>query len=153
MDANDVAGGIANPSGEGIADIYSALRLNDPCIGRGFFKNSVCSTGGNTCIGTESNGQYACTGVRDIDYMNKARQSPSTLNWAKDVCGRSVHCLGYVYSEAIWDLYIRDLPRLYSFDSNTSLEMVQRLTYQGGGKVSSWYSTSKRDARSGFGGW
>jgi len=29
MDFNDVAGGISQPSGEGIADVYSALRLND----------------------------------------------------------------------------------------------------------------------------
>ena len=41
MDANDVVGGIASPSGEGIADIYSALRLNDSCIGRNFLPTAV----------------------------------------------------------------------------------------------------------------
>jgi hypothetical protein len=55
MDAYDVASGISKPSGEGIADIYSALRLNDSCIGRGFFLSGVCSGNGNPCI--------SCTGM------------------------------------------------------------------------------------------
>lgn len=29
LDQNDVSAGISKPSGEGIADLYSALRLND----------------------------------------------------------------------------------------------------------------------------
>ena len=31
--------------GEGIADVYAALRMNDSCIGRGFF------TSGDGCTG------------------------------------------------------------------------------------------------------
>ncbi len=61
MDANDAIGGIASPSGEGIADIYTALRLNDSCIGRNFRPGVVCSGNGDPCL--------TCTGVRDIDYL------------------------------------------------------------------------------------
>lgn len=66
MDANDVAAGISDPSGEGIADIYSALRLNDSCIGRGFYSNSVCGGNGNPCI--------SCTGkkIKKILLLNFA---------------------------------------------------------------------------------
>ena len=48
MDANDATPGIASPSGEGIADIYTAIRLNDSCIGRNF-RSSVCSGNGDPC--------------------------------------------------------------------------------------------------------
>ena len=50
MDRWDVALGISKPSGEGIADVYAALRLNDSCIGRGFFINSFCGGSGNPCL-------------------------------------------------------------------------------------------------------
>ena len=50
-----VNGGIASPSGEGIADIYTALRLNDSCIGRNF-RTTVCTGFGDPCD--------TCTGVR-----------------------------------------------------------------------------------------
>ena len=70
MDANDVVGGIASPSGEGIADIYSALRLYDSCIGRNFLSSTPCSGNGDPCI--------TCTGVRDIDYLKRAVRQPAT---------------------------------------------------------------------------
>ena len=79
MDDWDVAAGISEPSGEGIADVYSALRLNDSCIGRGFYENDVCSGNGNPCT--------SCSGVRDIDYLKRRNQTPSTLTWAKKNCG------------------------------------------------------------------
>lgn len=134
MDANDVNGGISNPSGEGIADIYSALRLNDSCIGRGFFKNGKCNNGGNACT--------VCTGVRDIDFKKTQRNAPSTLTWSRANCGTSVHCLGLVYSEAIWNLYTIDLPDQYGYDPNTALELTQRLTYIAAGVVSTWYTNT-----------
>lgn len=79
MDDWGVAAGISEPSGEGIADVYAALRLNDSCIGRGFYENDVCSGNGNPCI--------SCSGVRDIDYLKRKNQTPSTLTWAKKNCG------------------------------------------------------------------
>mmetsp|Transcript_3371 Transcript_3371/g.6290 ORF Transcript_3371/g.6290 Transcript_3371/m.6290 type:complete len:732 (-) Transcript_3371:1311-3506(-) len=134
MDHNDVTGGISAPSGEGIADIYSALRLNDSCIGRGFFKSGTCNNGGNACT--------VCTGVRDIDYKKTQRKAPSTLTWARANCDNSVHCLGLVYSEAIWNLYTIDLPTEYGYDQNTALELTQRLTYIAAGAVSTWYDNT-----------
>jgi hypothetical protein len=101
LDYNDLTPSIAAPSGEGIADLYTALvrncprlfaiaftfcwqryltdlsyfkRLNDSCIGRGFYVNGRCNTGGDACD--------SCTGVRDIDYMKKAKKQPSTYTWA-----------------------------------------------------------------------
>lgn len=46
LDNNDLTPTIVKPSGEGIADIYTALRLGDSCIGRGFF-NNPCSQFGD----------------------------------------------------------------------------------------------------------
>ncbi|KAL7519280.1 hypothetical protein ACHAWX_004062 [Stephanocyclus meneghinianus] len=133
MDAYDVASGISKPSGEGIADIYSALRLNDSCIGRGFFLSGVCSGNGNPCI--------SCTGVRDIDYLKRKNKKPSTYSWAKSQCNNQVHCMGYVYSEAVWSLYKRKLQSTpYNYDDNTALEIVMRLTFIAAGNVVTWYS-------------
>ena len=131
MDANDVVGGIASPSGEGIADIYTALRLGTSCIGRNFLSN-VCSGNGNPCD--------TCTGVRDIDYLMRRDKTPQTYTWSNANCGGSVHCIGYAYSEAVWSLYKRKLPELYGYDHITSLEIVTRLTYIAAGSVTTWFS-------------
>ena len=50
-----------------------------------------------------------------------------------------VHCLGYVYSEAVWSLYKRELNSFYGYDENTSLEIVTRLTYIAAGNTYTWY--------------
>jgi hypothetical protein len=57
IDDNDAIPNIASPSGEGIADIYTALRLNDSCIGRNF-RSTNCTGNGDACL--------SCTGVRAI---------------------------------------------------------------------------------------
>lgn len=80
------------------------------------------------------------SGVRDIDYRKMQSNNPHTLSWAIANCNNSVHCLGLVYSEAIWSLYTQKLPQLYGYDANTSLEIVTRLTYIAAGHVSTWYS-------------
>jgi len=131
MDANDVVGGIASPSGEGVADIYSALRLEDSCIGRNF-TTSNCSGNGDPCLN--------CTGVRDIDYLKRQSGNPHTYTWSNSNCGGSVHCVGAVYSEAVWSLWKRKLPTLYGIDNNTAHEIVTRLTYIGAGATSTWFS-------------
>jgi hypothetical protein len=132
MDANDVVGGIASPSGEGIADIYTALRLNDSCIGRNF-QGSVCSGNGDPCL--------TCTGVRDIDYLKRSSGNPHDYSWSNANCGTSVHCIGGVYSEAVWSLWKRVLQSApYNFDNNTAHEIVTRLTYIGAGATSTWFS-------------
>ncbi len=132
MDANDVVGGIASPSGEGIADIYSALRLYDSCIGRNFL-SSPCSGNGDPCL--------TCTGVRDIDYLQRQSGNPHTYTWSNANCGGSVHCVGGVYSEAVWSLWKRKLQSApYNYDNNTAAEIVTRLTYIGAGVTSTWFS-------------
>ena len=135
MDANDVNGGIASPSGEGIADIYTALRLNDSCIGRNFRLGTNCSGNGDACT--------ACDGVRDIDYLKRVSGNPHDYSWSNANCGGSVHCVGGVYSEAVWSLWKRNLQDPpYSYDNNTAHEIVTRLTFIGAGATSTWFSGS-----------
>lgn len=132
MDANDATPGIASPSGEGIADVYAALRLNNSCIGRNF-RATNCTGNGDPCLD--------CTGVRDIDYLKRASGQPHDYTWSNANCGGSVHCVGAVYSEAVWSLWKRELQSPpYSYDDHTAHEIVARLTYLGGGNVGTWFS-------------
>jgi hypothetical protein len=132
LDDNDAFPTIASPSGEGIADIYSALRLNDSCIGRNFLASN-CSGFGDPCLN--------CTGVRDIDYLMRASGLPHTYTWSNANCGGSVHCVGAVYAEAVWSLWKRELQGApYNYDNNTAHEIVTRLTYIGGGNTGTWFS-------------
>ena len=132
MDANDATPGIASPSGEGVADIYTALRLNDSCIGRNF-RSTVCSGNGDPCL--------TCTGVRDIDYLARQSGQPHDYSWSNANCGGSVHCVGGVYSEAVWSLWKRKLQSApYNYDNNTAHEIVTRLTFIGAGATGTWFS-------------
>ena len=135
MDDHDATPGVSNP-GEGIADIYAALRLNTSCIGRGFFNGSNCSGFGDACT--------QCDGVRDIDWDKRVSGQPHDIAWidancgsgGSTPCGGSTHCEGAVYSEAVWDLLKRDLTGV---DSNTTHEIVTRLTFTGAGGVGNWF--------------
>jgi len=143
LDNNDVNRSISTP-GEGIADIYAALRLNDSCIGRGFYQAQNNCGDDDPCLN--------CDGVRDIDWNQRTSQTPHDLAWIDNSCqppllgdigpcGGSIHCEGAVYSEAIWDLIHRDLQAPpFNMDLNTALEVGSRLTYLGAGLVGSWYS-------------
>lgn len=132
IDDNDAVPTIASPSGEGIADIYAAIRLNESCIGRGFF-GSNCTGFGDACT--------ACTGVRDIDYAKRVSGAPHTYTWSNANCGSSVHCIGAVYAEAVWSLWKHKLTAApYSYDDATAQEIVSRLTYIGGGNTGTWFS-------------
>jgi hypothetical protein len=132
LDDNDAVPTIASPSGEGIADIYTALRLNDSCIGRNF-QSSPCSGNGDPCL--------TCTGVRDIDYLKRASGQPHDYSWSNANCGGSVHCVGGVYSEAVWSLWKRKLQQApYNYDNNTAWEIVNRLTFIGAGNTGTWFS-------------
>ena len=130
MDANDVSRGISRPSGEGIADVYAALYDGTSCMGRGFF-SSNCNLKGDGCTD--------CTGVRDIDYMKHVSGKPHTMQWSNANCGGNVHCVGHVYSEAIWSLYVRKFPQL-GYDDNTSKELTTNLLYKAAGNVAVWFS-------------
>ncbi len=135
LDANDATPGIASPSGEGIADIYTALRLNNSCIGRNFRPGIQCGGYGDPCID--------CTGVRDIDYLKRQSSLPHDFTWRNANCGSTVHCIGYVYSEAVWSLWKRKLQAApYGYDNNTAHEIVNRLTFIGAGNTGNWFSGS-----------
>jgi hypothetical protein len=132
LDDNDAIPTIASPSGEGIADVYAALRLNTSCIGRNF-RTTNCSGNGDACL--------SCTGVRDIDYLKRASGQPHDYTWSNANCGGSVHCVGGVYSEAVWSLWKRELKSPpYNYDDHTAHEIVTRLTYIGGGNTGTWFS-------------
>lgn len=139
MDANGVHAGVSSP-GEGIADIYAALRLNESCIGRNFRPGVQCSGFGDPCT--------QCTGVRDIDWAKRQSGVPHDVAWinancgsgAGTPCGGSTHCEGAIYAEAVWDLLTRDLPGApFNMDANTAREIVTRLTFAGAGSVGSWF--------------
>ncbi len=132
MDDNGTNGTISSP-GEGIADVFSALRINDSCPGRGALPNT-CGGFGDPCIPS-----FGCTAARDIDWERHESQQPHNVAWANANCGGSPHCRGMLNSEAAWDLLKRDLPNLYGLDNNTSLEITTRLTYLGADNVASWF--------------
>ncbi len=138
MDDFDVNGSIPGSSqggGEGMADIYAALRLNQACVGRGFFQNGqLCGGYGDPC--TAASG---CTGIRSVDFADRTSGVPHDLTWVRANCGTTVHCLGAAYSETVWDLIKRDLPTFYSMDDNTALEVTTRLTFIGAGNASGWF--------------
>jgi hypothetical protein len=161
MDANGVQTGVSSP-GEGIADIHAFLRLNDPCIGRGFFKNQVCSGYGDPCDGTTATG---CTGIRLIDFMGHQCDLPHTVTWVQSgfpaglpppcgpaahpacpnsagtPCNKATHCEGKIVGETAFDLARRDLTQPpFSMDANTAHEVNTRLWYLGGQSVTSWYT-------------
>jgi hypothetical protein len=141
MDNFDAAPSISNP-GEGIADIYAALRLNTSCMGRNF-RATNCGGYGDPCLN--------CSGVRDIDWANRSSGIPHDISspfptgidalcgsGSGTPCGGSTHCEGAVYAEAVWDLFNRDLPNA-GVDHVTAIELAARLTYTGGGVVGNWF--------------
>ena len=138
IDDNGTNGEVSLP-GEGIADLYAALRLDQSCIGRGFWQNGMlCGGYGDPC--TPASG---CTGIRDIDWANRASGMPHDVDWVNGnpACG-GVHCRGALYSEAVWDLLTRDLPTFYGMDHDTALEITTRLTFLGSDNVGTWFLLS-----------
>ena len=136
LDDNDNNPNISFP-GEGIADVYAALRLNNSCIGRGFWDSQLCTGYGDPC--TE------CDGIRDIDFQKRQSGDPHDVDWALGACGGcgffgTSHCLGAVYAEAVWDLAKRDLPFLYGTDTNQSLEITTRINNIAAAQVGDWFT-------------
>ena len=142
LDDNDAVPTISSP-GEGIADIFAGLWLDDSCIARGFYLEDNLCGGIDPCT--------ACNGVRDIDWAMRQSGQPHDLSWIDlqcdppflgDVgpCGGDIYCESAVYSEAIWDLVHRDLQSApFGMDLNTALEVGTRLVYLGAGAVGAWY--------------
>jgi hypothetical protein len=58
-------------------------------------------------------------------------------------CNGAVHCVGQIYSQAVWSLYKRKLQSApYYYDDNTALEIVTRLTFIAGGNINTWFDSS-----------
>ncbi|HEX6202269.1 MAG TPA: endopeptidase, partial [Thermoanaerobaculia bacterium] len=156
MDDNDANPSISAP-GEAYADVASILRLNESCVGRGFDADDVpCGGNGDRCT--------VCTGVREVDWAKRASAQPHDLDWINSPtfvapggcvggifiptqqgpCGQGTHCEGSVASEAVWDLFKRDLPAFagagFGIDDATAQELVTRLYYLGGGALGNWYN-------------
>jgi hypothetical protein len=142
MDNNDAVPTVSNP-GEGIADVYASLRLDDSCIGRGFFTDGPCGGYGNPCD--------TCTGIRDIDWMARALNTPTNVTWINAncgggpaPCGGGVHCEGAVYSESVWDLWNRDLTAPpYNFTLDRAREAATFMTFNGATSVGTWFSCNQ----------
>ena len=141
MDNNGVNSNIANP-GEGIADVHAALRIQNSCMGRGFFKNGNCGGYGDPCTD--------CSGIRELDWAKRQSGVPHDLDWINSSCpggggpcGNEVHCEGYVVGETAWDLFARDFRQApFNYDNNTALELTTRLFIVGSQAVDSWYQCS-----------
>ena len=93
-----------------------------------------CGGYGNPCL--------ACTGVRDIDWAQRANNTPATITWidancgtGPAPCGGGVHCEGSVYAESLWDYFNRDLPTIMGYSTDTALEVATRTTYIAAGPV------------------
>lgn len=143
MDGGDASPGVSSP-GEGIADIYAAIRLNDSCIGFNFRPGVGCGGYGDPCVGSPP-----CSGVRDIDWANRNSGVPHDIAFIDAACGSggstpcggSTHCEGAVYAESVWDLWKRDLPAApFSMDDLTAQTLVTHLTFEGSGGVTNWYN-------------
>jgi fibronectin type 3 domain-containing protein len=145
LDANDGPGSSPDyGTGETYGDFTAALSTHASCIGAGFLA-SKCGGYGNACS--------SCTGVRDIDWAKRSRNTPSTVDnftrttcdfptpskptyvgvCGKDAIARGVswnkregHCESYVSSEALWDLANRDMPNP---GTRASWTVVDRLWY------------------------
>jgi hypothetical protein len=162
LDDNNTNPDVSSP-GEAVADISALTRLDESCIGRGFFISNVCGGYGDACVGTPATG---CTGVRDVNFANHRCDLPHTITWilsgfasgcasgspsapacpaagSRGPCNRETHCEGYVGAETFWDMAKRDFTAApYNYDTNTALELTTRLYLLGSQNLSNWYTCS-----------
>jgi hypothetical protein len=129
LDENDGTGSSPERgTREAYGDLTAALQLHSSCMGPGFF-SSNCGGYGDPCT--------SCSGVRDIDWAQRASNTPATVSnftqpqcpshpWYLGPCGREGHCESYVASQAVWDFANRDLP---SPGSNAAWTVLERLWY------------------------
>jgi len=160
LDNNGTNPNVSSP-GEAVADISALTRLDESCVGRGFFMSQVCGGYGDACDGTPANG---CTGVRDVNFTNHRCDLPHTITWILSgfasgcasgapnapacpafgqtgPCNHETHCEGYVGAETFWDMAKRDFTAApYNYDTNTALEVTTRLYLLGMQNLTNWYT-------------
>jgi hypothetical protein len=142
LDLNDANQTTSQPS-EGTADLYAALMQDNSCIAPNFWSVN-CDGWGDPCT--------SCMGMREIDWAKRKSGQPHDVAWVRDHChtgpdpeegllsGGEAYCRGQVNTEAVWDLYTRDLAGCpYNMDSNTAHELTNHLTFLGTGMVGYWF--------------
>jgi len=168
LDDNDAGGALSNTS-EAYADIAGIFRLQDSCIGHGFFE-TVDDGCGLTVDGTGFNSNEAqtgaahcntnCSGVRDADWTRHVDGLPDTplgfvcgsCSASTGPCGRQVHCSAAPPRQAAWDLVTRDLTAApFNLDSHSAFILGNKLFYQGSGNIGTWYSCTCGSSSSGCG--
>jgi hypothetical protein len=142
MDNNDAIPATLSTGAEAIADTYAALRLFDSCMGRGFRSNdSGCTGYGNPCVDPDGAGpEPICSGVRDIDWDRRSNHSPTTLTTIA-TCGGEVHCVSYVASESVWDVWNRELRGApFNLPRDVTREIAVQMVYRGSGGINNFWS-------------
>lgn len=168
LDDNDAAG-LLSSSSEAYADIAAIYRLQDSCVGHGFFATTNMGCG-MTSDGTGFNANEAivgpahcntdCSGVRDADWAQHADNTPDTplgfvcnsCSSGSGPCGRQVHCSAAPTRQAAWDFAARDLQAApFNYSSETAFIVANKVFYQGSGNVGSWHACSCGSSSSGCG--
>ncbi len=169
--------GTPSTTGESYADIAAAYRLQQSCVGYGFWWTSDQGCG-MTTDGTGYNGDNAqvtgtksceldCSGVRGVDWAAHDGNGDGTGDNVPDTpanfactkcqsgsgpCGREVHCDAMMASEAAWDFAARDLQGPpFNYDSNTAFALANKLFYQGSGNVGAWHACTCPSTSNGCG--
>ena len=160
--------GTASVASESYADIAAIYRLQQSCVGYGFWwtYDNGC---GMTSDGTGYNGdngqtspacELDCSGVRGTDYAKHAGGVPDTpANFSctkcqsgAGPCGMEVHCDAMTASEAAWDFAARDLQAApFSLDANTAFMIGNKTFYQGSGNVGNWQTCTCPSTSNGCG--
>lgn len=168
LDDNDTTGNLSNSS-ETYADVTAILRLQQSCVGYGFWFTSDQGCG-MTTDGTGFNGDNSqqgtsdceldCSGVRGADWDKHADHIPDTpANFAcsrclsgSGPCGREVHCDAMPASEAAWDFAARDLQAPpFNYDSATAFIVANKVFYQGSGNIGNWVTCTCPSTSNGCG--
>ncbi len=167
LDDNDTNGFLSTTS-ESYADIAAIYRLQQSCVGYGFWWTADQSCG-STLDGTGFNGddgqltphcELNCSGVRGADYLGHAGGVPDTpanfscsaCDSGSGPCGREVHCDAMPATEAAWDFAARDLQAApFNYDSATAFIIANKLYYQGSGNIGSWHACSCPSSSDGCG--
>ncbi len=130
-------------TGEIYGDTGAMLQTHQSCMGGGFFAsyNMGCGTvtSGYNCSGY-GNCCTSCSGVREANYSlhsSATRATPTGFNQVncpdgyscEGPCSRECHCENAPGIQANWDLVTTSLPTLYSMDTTTAWQYLDKFWY------------------------